>query len=688
MDSILAAFRGTRRAKPAEPTGLTAMFAAAGLFGGGGPGAVTSVFGRSGAVVAAANDYDASEVFNDSAVVGADVAAALDTIDAELDVIEGLAGFMVPLYDLVTLLPIDVEVTESGGNIVATLTDIAGAGIVTGRWDSVSHTIVTPATVNLAPGTATAPLTNYVFLTETLGVVALVANTTGFPVDALHLATIFVQTSTEVAADGPLGLHVHNDDPTEHIHHIGARFRAQNAEWKSGAQASIAIAVNGGAPDNVDVATTAGKAFQLHLHDLPVFDTGIASDVYVMNDSVTPWKKVTDLNVLLTDALGGSLSARRFSLTFVAIINNDTGESKLAVCLPTGSYNSDNGVLNDASKFAAFSIPPDLRGNAVLIAEAKLRHQTSGSGTWTLLELVDLRGLQPAIVAGGATSQATEFDETVFRVFDGVDATKQIALEAGAIAPATTRTIIMPDEDVTLENIQRAQALHGFTTSNYYKGTNGNLVGNATAFSASVLFRFIETPVAGGAYALACYPRFAGPGWALFYDNSRFKMLITQVTGGTVLENFVGGAYADLGDFALLGKLVLLHLVYDGTVATLYVNGVSVATLTPAGGLLVAGATTALTIGVEDNLNQPAAETAILGAGYSEVEMSLADVRGHYLDVMDAAAMVDEPGAGFSNMWSVDGETAAPATLSDSIGTDDLTLTGALSIESRRPHFL
>ncbi len=46
-------------------------------------GAVSSVFTRTGAVVAVLSDYDASQVDNDSGVAGATVADALDTLDAE-----------------------------------------------------------------------------------------------------------------------------------------------------------------------------------------------------------------------------------------------------------------------------------------------------------------------------------------------------------------------------------------------------------------------------------------------------------------------------------------------------------------------------------------------------------------------------------------------------------------------------
>jgi hypothetical protein len=45
---------------------------------------VSSVFGRSGAVVAAASDYDASQVDNDSGVTGTFVSNALDTLDGAL----------------------------------------------------------------------------------------------------------------------------------------------------------------------------------------------------------------------------------------------------------------------------------------------------------------------------------------------------------------------------------------------------------------------------------------------------------------------------------------------------------------------------------------------------------------------------------------------------------------------------
>lgn len=51
--------------------------------GNDGAGAVDSVFGRTGAVIAVASDYDASQIDNDSSVTGATVAAALDQLDTD-----------------------------------------------------------------------------------------------------------------------------------------------------------------------------------------------------------------------------------------------------------------------------------------------------------------------------------------------------------------------------------------------------------------------------------------------------------------------------------------------------------------------------------------------------------------------------------------------------------------------------
>jgi hypothetical protein len=56
--------------------------------------------------------------------------------------------------------------------------------------------------------------------------------------------------------------------------------------------------------------------------------------------------------------------------------------------------------------------------------------------------------------ATGATGPAGAGSDTpadnVFRIQDNVDTTKQIAFEASGISTGTTRTITVPDNDITL----------------------------------------------------------------------------------------------------------------------------------------------------------------------------------------------------------------------------------------------
>jgi hypothetical protein len=69
----------------AQDSNRTYRWSGSGYVQIGSSGAVDSVFGRTGNVIAAVGDYDASEVNNDSSVSGASVAAALNTLKGVTD---------------------------------------------------------------------------------------------------------------------------------------------------------------------------------------------------------------------------------------------------------------------------------------------------------------------------------------------------------------------------------------------------------------------------------------------------------------------------------------------------------------------------------------------------------------------------------------------------------------------------
>lgn len=104
---------------------------------GGGGGAVSSVFGRTGAVVAVTGDYDSDQVDNVSTVPGSSVSDALENLAALL---------AMPLGNVINVNPLST-VTPQTGTLVAPFTTIA-AGVAAVPNDE--YWIV-----RLAPGTDT-----------------------------------------------------------------------------------------------------------------------------------------------------------------------------------------------------------------------------------------------------------------------------------------------------------------------------------------------------------------------------------------------------------------------------------------------------------------------------------------------------------------------------------------------------
>lgn len=225
------------------------------------------------------------------------------------------------------------------------------------------------------------------------------------------------------------------------------------------------------------------------------------------------------------------------------------------------------------------------------------------------------------------------------------------------------------------------EAAHGFAAAtNFFGGPVGTITGVAGGFSASVA-GYLRRKPSTREFMFGTYSQFVNGGWALGVDANRFKLMLTQASDGSKLENFVDAAYTDIP--WVLGKLFVLHFVWDGTVATLYVQGDVAATITPTSGITF-DATLGPHLGVESrNQAEAFSSGAILGAAYGTQVMTADEVADHYFAVEGGAAMVDDPATGFDNLWSLDGESAAPATLADQIGAVDLTLTGALTMEAR-----
>jgi hypothetical protein len=373
---------------------------------------------------------------------------------------------MEPLANGSVIETIDIEVLNVGGTVKLRLQK-QGGGDLTVQLEqgnlSFDATPVSPnGEVDLNAGSDTAPTLNYVYLEDDgSGVTTqLVATTGGWPLTAhAPVATVLVQSPASVGApptgDGAYKVHAWTDHManavTGHLAHINKRLRAQQAEWITGVSPTLTI-VGASTPDDVFVDVTTGQVFQLHEHSFPARDMGSGDPVFVVNQNGTPFDRVTNLNTLLTDSAGVTMSGRYFSLVLWGVVNEKDADCKLMINLPSGSYNNQTDLENDTDGYSDFSIPSEFRGTGFLIATLQLRHQVVGGGTWTDIGLVDLRGLFPSTSAGGGPAGgggAVEFADNQFRVFNVTDITRKMAVYAGGISPATTRTATMPDEDVT-----------------------------------------------------------------------------------------------------------------------------------------------------------------------------------------------------------------------------------------------
>jgi hypothetical protein len=339
---------------------------------------------------------------------------------------------------------VTISVQKDGGG---DLTVVFSDGFY--NWDT------TPAdTVALTAGLDTVPETNYIYMPQSTKV--MTANTTGFPdEEILRIAVAIVPSASFVQTDGLYGIHqwlddTHETDGQGHITDITYWIRSQHATWVSGVAQTYAITTNVGTPDNVIFTTTAGVILQLHPNSFPAFSG--TPDIYVVNDPITPYLKITDINQIDTDALGATLVGRYYSLVIWGTVNHDTSNCKLFINLPSGSYSNLNGVLADSSGYANYTIPTDFKGFAFLISEWKLHQTGLSGGTWTSEDEIDLRGNFPSTIAGGGNSFQNQFVDTAFRIYDDGDTTKQIAFQADQISTATTRTITMANYNINLSS--------------------------------------------------------------------------------------------------------------------------------------------------------------------------------------------------------------------------------------------
>lgn len=302
----------------------------------------------------------------------------------------------------------DFLVTSNGTTITGSLSPSNGHDDMTMIFsDGFTMLDTNPAaTITLTPGTSTVPQINYVYIPKSTKV--LTVSTSDWTTEEhIKVATILLRDAATTQTDGALRNQNWNDhiqDTTTnqgHLSHIGQRIRALQAEWDTGAEASLT-----GTPTNLYVSNTSGKVYQMHLQTFPALDMATGDDIHIVNDSVSPYRTTTNLNDITDDSEGNTLNNKWFSLVIWGVANK-TGESSHIMCnLPSGSYLTEVDAVNDVEGYSNYTIPKVFKGTGFLIARFTIRKQSANFTYNSGVGYQDLRGFIPNSTAGSGAGSS------------------------------------------------------------------------------------------------------------------------------------------------------------------------------------------------------------------------------------------------------------------------------------------
>lgn len=230
----------------------------------------------------------------------------------------------------------------------------------------------------------------------------------------------------------------------------------------------------------------------------------------------------------------------------------------------------------------------------------------------------------------------------------------------------------------SVPDVLRTSANYGFTANDYYFNATGSIRGNSAGFTSALLLQPESFP-GSITYLFGNFELFQTKGgWYLGVDSNSWKYGVGAGDTGAVSINGDGGSgLQNVTQYQgrYIRRMFLLHLVFDGTNATLFVNGQSVQSFAPVSGYREADTDLRPMIGRNNSAGTPRAadNLGFVGAGYVESAFSATDALDHYKLCLDNNTFVDQ---GFTNMWVV---TSGSTELTDSIGSLDWTLTGSLS---------
>lgn len=386
---------------------------------------------------------------------------------------------------------LNASVSESVGVVTLSLQKQPTGDLTMVFSDGETVLDCTPALdIILTLGTDAIPQTNYIYIPQSTKV--LTKSTTQWP-SAEHIKVGFylVPSAAFVASDGCYIQQQWNDFragvsiPRGHMSHIAEQIRVSGAKYFSGIDPAGTTSYLTIGVGTVDYKATSGVIYQLHRHASPAVDTSTGDKVLVVNWSGDAYHDITDLYDIVADSTGTVIGNNKwFNLVIWGVANKGGTYEPAMINLPSGFYNSQASAEADLSGYDNFDIPREFGIDSSTGFEICRLTVQKQSTTWAFGSVVDLRERGVTGALGGASSVATEFPDSVFVIFDTTDNTKILQFQVDQLTTATTRTITMPDNDVTLLDAAQAEAITGlwnFTASGLGDTTDYDLtIGDVT----------------------------------------------------------------------------------------------------------------------------------------------------------------------------------------------------------------
>ena len=457
--------------------------------------------------------------------------------------------------------------TSNGTTVTLSLEQSGGGDLIMFFSDGQTTLDCTPAaTVTLTAGTDAAPAENFVYILQSTK--ALTVSTVGFPSAAEHIKIGYFLVPSATFAQ-TYGLYINqnwNDelvgsgDGVGHLLHIAEKCRRLGSTYYSGiggAGTSDYVTITGAGPSVVNWACASGVVYQMHRQTYPAFDTASGGEILVVNHPTAAYTAITDLASVLVDSTNTTMSGKYFNFVFIGV-QNKTGEfAPVLMNLPGGSYSSQSDAESDVNGHDVFTIPRAFNLESTtgfLICRVTLKHSPSGSGTWSYVSIVDLRGANP-ISAGSGTggSAVTDFSDASFSIFNSTDPTKIVAVAASGLTTGTTRTLTVPDADITIGDVTGPAAATD-TAVPTYSGTTGKLIQdlgiNAMKVDASGNVSVVGTI---NGVDPSTYGDVVGPGSAVTARLATFNGTTGKLIqdSGSVVADFATAAQGGLADSAL-----------------------------------------------------------------------------------------------------------------------------------------